>query len=425
MTYNELILRLLLQLTIILLTCQIISYLGKRFLAQSNVVGEMIAGVLLGPTLLGALFPEFQNWLFPHEPLLLHNGQTIPNPSMMVLYGISQVALVLYMFLAGLDFNTTTLKKNFKGASIISFSGLALPFILGMAIVYFLPSSSSFFEANISTSSAAIFLGASLSITAFPMMVRILEENRITNTSFGTLALSSGALGDLAAWIMLAGLMSVIKENSAILFFAIIGLFLYLLLMLLAHKALTRFPILFKESGQNFSDRLLSVVLSILMFCAWFTDKIGIYAVFGAFLAGIAMPRGIFSQQIRERSLSLVTALLLPTFFVFSGLNTQISLLNTPTIWLLAGVIILAAIVGKGLGCTLAAKLTGQNWRESATIGVLMNARGLMELIIINIGLQEGIINHTLFTVLVLMAIITTLAATPLYHLIQKQPRSS
>jgi Kef-type K+ transport system membrane component KefB len=323
---------------------------------------------------------------------MLLSGQTIPNPSMMILYALSQVALVLYMFLVGLDFNTHLFKNHFKSASVISISGVIVPFILGACVIYFMPNSSELFQAHIPLSSAAIFLGASLSITAFPVMARILEENHIINTNFGTLALAAGSMGDLAAWIMLAALLSIIKGNASIVFFAIVGAFIYFILIICAHKILKRQPQLSAENENGFPKQLLTIVLAMLMLCAWFTDRIGIYSVFGAFLAGIALPRGVFTQQVQARSLTLVNSLLLPTFFVFSGLNTQIGLLNTPALWCMASVIILIAIIGKGVGCMLAAKLVGESWRDSATIGALMNARGLMELIIINIGLQEGII---------------------------------
>lgn len=422
MTYSEATLKLLLQLSVILFACQITIYIGRRFFAQSSVVCEMVAGVLLGPSLLGLIFPHFQSWLFPKEPLILMNGQSIPNPSMMTLYALSQLALVLYMFLVGLDFNTKLLKYHFRSASFISLSGVVVPLCLGVMAVYLMPNSyHDLFQPTIPMASAAIFLGASLSITAFPMMARIMEEKQITHTNFGTLALAAGSMGDLATWIMLAVLLSYLKHNVSIILLALVGLVFYFVLIFIFYKLLNKFPRFTKKNEEQFPTHLFSMVMGVLMLCAWYTDKIGIYSIFGAFLIGMALPRGMFSEQIRTRSLTIVSALLLPTFFVFSGLNTQIGLLNSPAIWLTAMIIILIAIIGKGVGCFLAAKFVGESWRDACTIGALMNSRGLMELIIINIGLQEGIITSTLFTILVIMAIVTTLAATPLYYLFQKK----
>ncbi|MBD2336568.1 cation:proton antiporter [Calothrix sp. FACHB-156] len=414
MSNFELVLKLLLQLTIILVTCRIVTIIGTRYLKQTDVVCEMIAGVMLGPSLLGLITPEIQQWLFPKAPILLATGAKIPNPSMSILFAISQIGLVIYMFLIGLEFNTDLIKQRLKSAALVSGAGIIAPFCLGAIAAFFLYSRGDLFKAGVTPWAAALYLGASMSITAFPMLARMLYERGIAKTTFGTLALAAGSIDDATAWCLLAIVLASLNANSSIAAFAIGGGIGYVLLTIFVGKpALTIFTrITHKDGGVKIQT--LTLVLTILMFGAWFTDAIGIYAVFGAFILGTAMPRGEFAEQIRDRTEFLTTGFLLPIFFVFSGLNTQIGLVNTPTLWFITLIIVAIAILGKGIACMLAAKLAGETWRESATIGALMNARGLMELIILNIGLEQGVITPTLFTIMVIMAIVTTLMASPL-----------
>lgn len=418
MTNFELVLKLLLQLTVILASCRIVTIVGKRYLGQTDVVCEMIAGVMLGPSLFGAIAPSLQQWLFPKTQLILENGTKIPHPSMAILFAISQLGLVLYMFLIGLEFNSTLIKQRIKSAGLVSFAGILAPFILGAIASLFLYGRGDLFKSGLKSWEAALYLGASMSITAFPMLARMLYERGIAKTHFGTLALAAGSIDDATAWCLLAIVIASFKANSSIAVLAIGGAIGYVLLTIfLGRPALNIFARRFARDGAV-SIQTLTLVLIILMFCSWFTDAIGVYAVFGAFILGTAMPRGEFAIQISDRLEFLTTSLLLPIFFVFSGLNTQIGLVNTPSLWLITTIIIIIAISGKGIACMLAAKFAGENWRESATIGALMNARGLMELIILNIGREQGIITDTLFTIMVIMAIVTTLMTSPLVDIL-------
>lgn len=418
MSNFDLVLRLLLQLTIILIACRLVAIVGRRYLGQTDVVSEMIAGVMLGPSLFGLIAPELQQWIFPKASILLASGAKIPNPSMSILFAISQIGLVIYMFLIGLEFNTDLIKQRLKSAGLVSGAGIIAPFTLGAAAAYLLYGKTELFKEGVTPWAAALYLGASMSITAFPMLARMLYERGIAKTRFGTLALAAGSIDDATAWCLLAIVLASLKANSNIAIFAIGGGIGYVLFSIFVGRpALTIFTRITKRDG-GVTIQTLTLVLIVLMLSSWFTDAVGIYAVFGAFILGTAMPRGEFAQQIQERTEYLTTSFLLPIFFVFSGLNTQIGLVNTPALWGITLLIIAIAILGKGIACMLAAKIAGENWRESATIGALMNARGLMELIILNIGLEQGIITPTLFTIMVIMAIVTTLMASPLVALL-------
>ncbi len=414
MSNFELVLKLLLQLTVILITCRLVTIVGRRYLGQTDVVCEMIAGVMLGPSLFGLLAPGVQQWLFPKAAILLEGGAKIPNPSMSILFAISQIGLVIYMFLIGLEFNTDLIKQRLKSAGLISAAGILAPFALGAIAAFFLYNKGDLFKTGVTPWAAALYLGASMSITAFPMLARMLYERGIAQTHFGTLALAAGSIDDATAWCLLAIVLASLQANASIAALAIGGGIGYTLFSFFVGKpALGIFTRMTKRDG-GVTIQTLTLVLIILMFCAWLTDAIRLYAVFGAFILGTAMPRGEFAEQVRDRTEFLTTSFLLPIFFVFSGLNTQIGLVNTPTLWGITILIVAIAIFGKGFACMLAAKFAGENWRESATIGALMNARGLMELIILNIGLEQGIITPTLFTIMVIMAIFTTLMASPI-----------
>ncbi|MBN3962256.1 cation:proton antiporter [Nostoc sp. NMS8] len=414
MSNFDLVIQLFLQLTVILVTCRIVTILGRRYLGQTDVVCEMIAGVMLGPSLLGLIAPDFQQWLFPKLPIITAVGLKIPNPSMSILYAISQIGLVIYMFLIGLEFNTKLLKHHIKSASLLSAAGIITPFILGAIASSWFYHNGDFFQPKVTAWSAALYLGASMTITAFPMLARILYERGLAQTRFGTLALGAASVDDGVAWCLLAIVLASVKNSLSIAILAIGGGICYVLFAIFLSQPLLKAFTRMTKRDAGVNRQTLTLMLIILMFCAWFTDVTGIYAIFGAFVLGAVTPRGEFAQQIRQYTEFLTSSFLLPIFFVFSGLNTQIGLVNTPTLWGITLLIIAIAILGKGVACMLAAKLGGENWRESATIGALMNARGLMELIILNIGLEQGIITPTLFTIMVIMAVITTLMASPL-----------
>jgi Kef-type K+ transport system membrane component KefB len=415
MSNFELVLKLLLQLTIILGTCRIVSIMG-RYVGQTDVVCEMIAGVILGPSLLGLIAPDIQQWLFPNVPLILESGTKIPNPSMSILFAISQIGLVIYMFLIGLELNTDQLKNNIKSAGLVSLAGVITPFTLGAIAALFLYGNNQLFNPQITSWAAALYLGASMSITAFPLLARMLYERDIAKTSFGTLALAAGSIDDATAWCLLAIVLASMKDSLTIAALAIGGGIEYVLFMVFVGKPLFKVFTRWTKRDRRVTQQTLTVLLILLMLCAWFTDLMGIYGVFGAFILGTVMPRGEFAKQIRHYTEFLTSSFLLPIFFIFSGLNTQIGLVNTPQLWGLTIIILAIAIIGKGIACMLAAKIVGENWRESATIGALMNARGLMELIILNIGLEQGVITPTLFTMMVIMAIVTTLMTSPLVN---------
>ncbi|MER3492427.1 MAG: cation/H(+) antiporter [Mastigocladus sp. ERB_26_2] len=418
MSNFELVLKLLLQLTVILATCRIVTILGKRFLGQTDVVCEMIAGVMLGPSLFGAIAPGLQQWLFPKAPLILATGAKIPNPSMSILFAISQIGLAIYMFLIGLEFNTKLLKHNAKSAGLLSCAGIITPFILGALGSVLIYHNGDFFPKQVAPWAAALFLGASMTITAFPMLARIIYERGLAKTRLGTLALGAASIDDGVAWCLLAIVLASVKNSIFIAALAIGGGIGYVLFMVFFGRPIFRVFTLWTKRDGGLSRQTLTILLIVLMLISWFTDLTGIYAIFGAFIAGVVMPRGEFALLVRDHIESFTTSFLLPIFFVYSGLNTQIGLVNTPYLWAVTALILAIAIFGKGIACMLAVKFAGETWRESATIGTLMNARGLMELIILNVGLEQGIITPILFTIMVIMAVVTTLMASPLVNVL-------
>ncbi len=391
-----------LQLAIILLVCRIVGW-AARWFGQPQVVGEMIAGVLLGPSLVGLLFPDLQAWLFPAD-------------SKSLLYAVSQVGLALYMFLVGLEFDTELIRRRLRSAVGVSLSGILAPFALGCGLGFFLIQSGGFFSPEVVVWEGMFFVGAAMSITAFPMLARIIYERGLSGTSLGALALAAGSIDDAAAWCVLALVLASFTGDPLIAVLAIGGGSLYALSLLTVGKKWLRWLGAVAEREQGVRPALLTVVLSLVMLGAWFTDRIGIYAVFGAFIMGAAMPRGRFAHEVQRQIEPLTTSFLLPLFFVYSGLQTRIALLDTLWLWLVALVVLLLACLGKGIACWGAARLSGEDNRSAMAIGALMNARGLMELIILNIGLERGIITPLLFVVMVIMAIATTLMATPLFE---------
>jgi len=424
MTNSELLLELLLQLTVILSACKLVSYFGKRYLGQTEVVGEMLAGIMLGPSLFGMIAPNLQQWLFPKSPIIADATHLFPNPSMSILYTLSQVGLMIYMFLVGLDLDMNLLRNRAKSAGIVSIAGILVPFALG-AIAAFGLHGKELFSSNITPWAAALYMGASMSITAFPMLARILHERGLIKTKLGTLVLAAGSLDDAIAWCLLALVLASIKSSINVAIIAIGGTLAYVIFMwFFGQRILRIFSYWTRRDGEVTIQTLTSVFI-IMMVCAYYTDSIGVHAIFGAFVLGIVMPRGHFAESVHRHLEYLTTSLLVPIFFVFSGLNTQIGLLNSPHLWAITLLITLIAVLGKGLACTLAARYSGENWRNSMTVGALMNTRGMMELIILNIGLELGVITPTLFTIMVIMAIITTVMCSPLVTFLVHPSQSS
>jgi len=408
MTPFELSVRFFLQLAVILLACRAVGWIAQR-LGQPQVMGEIIAGILLGPSIFGLFFPQAQTWLFPQE-------------SKPILFAICQVGLAIFMFLVGLEFDFDLIKTRLRSAAAVSISGIIGPFLLGVGAAYFLMESYPFFSPQTSTLEGMLFLGAAMSITAFPVLARIISDRRLTGTSVGTLTLAAGSIDDAAAWCILAIVLASFAGDANIAIWAIGGGLAYVALVALVIRPLVRRT--FKpwaEKQGTVDHTLLSLTLGLVMLGSWFTDAIGIYAVFGAFILGMAMPRGLFAEDLHRKLLPITSCLLVPLFFVYSGLNTRITLINS---WNLVGVtllILVLAITGKGVVCAIAARLNGETLRNSIAVGALMNARGLMELIILNIGLERGVITPTLFTIMVMMAILTTLMATPIFDRVYKR----
>ncbi|BDB42724.1 MULTISPECIES: cation:proton antiporter [Mycobacterium] len=394
-----------LELAVILAACRGVGLVAQRC-GQPQVVGEMVAGVLLGPSLLGRIAPGVQHQLFP------------PGQANVVLYTAAQIGLVLYMFLIGLNFDANLIKHRAGTAVAVSSAGILAPLALGALLAAPLLSGGIYFDGSVTVVMAMMFLGASIATTAFPMLARIIYEKRLTGTSLGTLALACGAADDALSWCLLAVVLAIHRGSPLTAATAIIGGLLYCLVLLtIGRRALARLGST-SERRQAITPSVLSAVLMLLMICAWFTDVIGIYAIFGAFVLGVAMPSGFFAQRLTAMVDPLVTTFLLPLFFVYSGLNTQIGLLDTPKLWAVTLGILAVSIAGKGVACTLAARFRKVPLREAVALGALMNARGLIELILLNIGLQAGIITPTLFTILVLVAVVTTLMAAPIFELV-------
>ncbi|TQK27783.1 cation:proton antiporter [Arthrobacter sp. SLBN-53] len=399
-----------LQLAVILAACRLAGIVAGR-VGQPPVVGEMIAGVVLGPSLLGRIAPDLQAGLFPS------------GTSNIVLYTTAQVGLVLYMFVIGMNFDVEHVRQRAGTAAAVSATGTFAPLIIGALAAIPLLGGGEFFGEGVNLGMAMMFLGASIAITAFPMLARIIFEKGLTGTSLGTLALACGATSDAISWCILAVVLAVYKNSPMLAVLAIGGGVLYTVVVLtIGKRALA--PMGAKaEQQQAISGSMLSTVLILLTACAWFTDTIGIYAIFGAFILGIAMPSGYFAGQLTDKIEPLTTKLLLPLFFVYSGLNTQIGLVNTPRLWAITAGLLIVAIVGKGVACAVAARISRVPMRESVALGALMNARGLIELILLNIGLQAGIITPTLFTILVIVAVVTTLMTSPIFELVYGRHR--
>ncbi|WDV56552.1 cation:proton antiporter [Streptomyces coeruleorubidus] len=370
---------------------------------QPRVLGEMVAGVLLGPTLFGALFPSIQKAIFTPEV----------KP---ILYVLSTIGLTVFMFLvgAGLDHGGGAGKKDTKNAAVLAVSGIVPSLLLGAAYLLYDKLS----RPDVSSFQFALFIGGALSITAFPMLARILYERRLENSRLGRMTLLGASIDDAAAWCFLAVLSAMHTGAGAMHVLRMIGFTaLFALVMLTVVARLLR-PLGAKvERTGHFGFDQMYIIVGIVLVAGLFTDYIGIYSVFGGFIAGLAMPRNpAFRAALHSRMMDIVCVLLLPIFFAFSGLNTELGGIAG---WGMIGPLLLilaAGFVGKYAGCALAMRGVGFSWRESWAVGGLMNARGLMILIFINIGLAQGMITKEVFSMLVLVAVITTAGAMPLYR---------
>jgi Kef-type K+ transport system membrane component KefB len=376
-----------------------------RKIGQPSVIGEIIAGIVLGPSLLGLYFPEFSLTLFPVASL----GN---------LQFLSQIGLILFMYVIGMELDLKVLQNRAKDAVVISHASIIFPFALGIGLAYFVYFK--FAPEGVAFLPFALFMGIAMSITAFPVLARIVQERGIHKTKLGAIVITCAAADDITAWCILAAVIAIVKAGTFVSSLYIIAMaVVYVLAMLFVVK-----PFL-KKIGELYAtkDSLNKPVVAIffltLIISSYTTEIIGIHALFGAFMTGVIMPditkfRNLFIEKVEDVSVIL----LLPLFFVFTGLRTQIGLLNDPYLWKVTGFIILVAVVGKFFGSALAAKFVGQSWRDSFTIGALMNTRGLMELIVLNIGLDLKVLTPEVFTMMVIMALVTTFMTGPTLNII-------
>ena len=405
----ELAALLLVQVAVILTVCRIVGSLIRR-VRQPQVIAEMIAGFMLGPSLLGAVAPSVEAWLFPAA-------------AMPVLYVASQLGLVLYMFCVGLEFRLDLLRRLGRTAAAVSIAGIAGPLAFGAALAIVLLARPGIFPPDVTTANAVLFMGAAMAITAFPVLARIISERGISGTAVGALALAAGAIGDAVAWILLAFVLASFSGDATVVLFALGGTAAYVVLIVAGARPLAARLAARVDRDGAIGPPVLAAVLVMLALGAWFTDRAGVHSVFGAFLLGVAVPRGRLADGLRGLIEPLTTALLVPLFFVYSGLNTELGLLDSGALWAIAAAILLTACAGKALPCWAAARLSGATSRDALAVATLMNARGMVELILLNIGLERGLITPTLFAMMVLMALVTTVMTGPLFSRVWRDPR--
>lgn len=388
---------LFLEMAVILTTARLMA-VAFRFIGQPEVMGEMAAGILLGPSFLGRISPAMMNRLFPAGGL----GS---------LYALSQLGLVLFMFLVGLEVRPGSLRGSAKSVIVASQASIMAPFLLGGVLAWSLYPRLGNGAPRLPF---VLFLGVAMGITAFPVLARILADCKLTHTRVGVFALSCAAIDDVTAWCLLA-VITVIARPEANQnrlpwrFAALIG---YILAMVfLVRPALRRLlPASATPDRARFGAAMIFLLLSV-----WATEALAVHALFGAFLAGIVMPKGGQLQEgLRDRLESVTLVLLLPLFFAYTGLRTSIALLNSVELWLLCGLIVMVAVGSKLLVSGAIVHASGMPWRESLAVGVLVNTRGLVELVILNVGLDLHILSPTLFSMMVIMALVTTLMTTPL-----------
>ena len=394
----------IMQLIIIMLLARLMGYLFQ-LVGQPLVVGEIIAGIILGPSVLGAIYPDLSGFLFPSR-------------SLDILQQLSQLGLVFFMFIIGMELDTHSFKKTASAAMLISIASIVIPFASGIFLAIYLYDL--FNPQNVRLTSFALFMGITMSITAFPVLARIVQERRMTRTLVGTMAISVAAIGDVVAWCILAVVIAIAKAGDIGHSFLTIGLsILYIAFMYFVVK-----PLMFRigrvyASRETMGRPIVAFVFLLILVSSLTTEIIGIHALFGAFMAGVVMPdnlnfKRIFTEKIEDVSL----VILLPLFFVATGLRTEIGLINSTTLWMACLVITVTAILGKFGGTLIASRFSGLSWKNSLSLGVLMNAKGLMELIVLNIGYDLGILSPDIFAMLVIMALTTTFITGPGLNLI-------
>ncbi|MGQ3131831.1 MAG: cation:proton antiporter domain-containing protein [Flavobacteriales bacterium] len=395
---------LLVQIITIILAARLFGWIFKK-IGQPSVIGEIIAGIVLGPSVLGHWFPGLSEQLFPLT-------------SMGNLQILSQIGLILFMFVIGMELDLKVLKNRAHEAVVVSHASIIIPFALGMGLAYFVYQS--FAPEGVQFLSFALFLGIAMSITAFPVLARIVQERGMNKTRLGAMAITCAAADDITAWCLLAAVIAIVKAGSMVSsLYVILLAAAYVLVMLKVVRPFLKRVGELHSSRENLSKPVVAIFFLTLILSAYVTEIIGIHALFGAFMAGAIMPenarfRNIFIEKVEDVAL----VLLLPLFFVFTGLRTQIGLLNDPYLWKVTALIIAVAVTGKFAGSAIAARIVGQNWKDSLTLGALMNTRGLMELVVLNIGYDLGVLTPEIFAMMVIMALVTTIMTGPALDLI-------
>lgn len=396
---------LLLQIIVILITCRLFGWLFAK-MQQPTVIGEIVAGIVLGHSVLGHLLPSVSAFLFPFDSL--------QNINM-----LSQFGLILFMFAIGMELNITEVRQKLKETILISHTSTIFPFFLGMVTAYFLYNKYAYESTPFL--SFALFVSIALSITAFPVLARIIQEKGLTKTHLGTISLASAANGDITAWCLLAVVVAIAQAGSMLSAIYNIGFsFIYLLLMFTVIRPFLRMIGHIYHNKEVVDKGLVAFMFLLLIVSSYLTEILGLHALFGAFVAGVVMPDNIkFRKIMTEKVEDVSLALFLPLFFVSTGLRTEIGLLNSPELWYMCGIFILVAIIGKFGGSLVAARFVGETWKDSLYIGALMNTRGLMELVVLTIGYDMKILTPPIFVMLVLMTLVTTFMTTPLISFIQ------
>jgi Kef-type K+ transport system membrane component KefB len=393
------LLSVLLALTVIIITARVIGLLFSK-LGQPAVIGEVIGGILLGPSLLGLVAPGVQAWLFPAEAA----------PFLGV---ISQLGVILYMFLVGLELDLTLLRGTVGITIAISCASILVPFVLGAGLSAAIIGTLA--PPGVPFTSFMLFVGVAMSITAFPVLARILHDRGLQHTRLGTMALTCAAINDAIAWCLLALVVSVMQSTPAAAIRTVALTIVYIAVMVTAGRALVTRVVARLDAAPHLGERSLALVLVAVLSSAVATEFIGIHAIFGGFLLGTILPhRSKVAEHVTTRIADLVRVMFLPVFFAFTGLRTEIGLVQTLSDWSWCLVIIAVATLGKWGGTTIAARVFGLDWRTSGALGILMNTRGLVELIVLNIGLDLGVISPRLFTMLVIMAVVTTMMTAPI-----------